>query len=243
METANPFSGFRTCGGPPRLLLLTLFLLFVQVVFHLILAGVLKGTGVTPLSYEEFIPAHLASLWLCWAILDGAGAGWRAALAEWNRGLAADLKKAALYFGGYAGLLAAMAVVLLAAYLLSGEGLERFMAPLTRKTGGENAALAAASFSGGRFALVLLDACVLAPLAEELFFRRIVFVSLRARGFWYAALLSSLLFALFHGAAFLMTLPVGLYFAWVYERERRLPVVIALHGLVNLFAVLFKTFA
>ena len=81
-------------------------------------------------------------------------------------------------------------------------------------------------------------------VAEELLFRRILFAALRARkGFWASALISGLAFALFHGKTALLVFPVGVYLCWVYERERRLPVNILLHGLINLSVTAFKALA
>jgi hypothetical protein len=190
------------------------------------------------------IPALLATGLVSWTLLRNAGVSWRGALAGWRRGAARDLGKAAGYFGGYALVLCCIFGALYAAYYLLGSGVTDVMRPLSDKNGVENTQLhGIAVLFRLRLLVVLLSACVLAPVVEEVFFRRIVFVTLRLRkGFWFSAFWSSLLFALFHGLAAPIILPVGLYFCWVYERERRLSVNILLHSLVNLSMIGLKVF-
>jgi membrane protease YdiL (CAAX protease family) len=59
------------------------------------------------------------------------------------------------------------------------------------------------SFAGSspfRTALIVVGAAVLAPVSEELFFRGVIFGLIRKNaGFYLAAVLSSLVFSLFHG--------------------------------------------
>jgi hypothetical protein len=135
-----------------------------------------------------------------------------------------------------------LGAVLLAAYYLFGNRAEAVMKPLSDANGVENGLLKGITQgSVPRLLLVLFSACVLTPVVEEVFFRRIVFVTLRLRkGFWFSAFWSSLLFSLFHGLAAPVILPVGLYLCWVYERERRLPVNIFLHAFVNLSMITLK---
>lgn len=82
---------------------------------------------------------------------------------------------------------------------------------------------------------------ILIPLAEELIFRGMVFASLRERfQFPVSAVISALLFALFHG-----NLPQGVYafilglaMAWVYENCRTLAAPYVFHISANIFSVL-----
>ncbi|GAB6097929.1 type II CAAX endopeptidase family protein [Desulfatiferula olefinivorans] len=82
---------------------------------------------------------------------------------------------------------------------------------------------------------------VLAPLAEELFFRGLVFGYLRRRGFLSALLISTGLFVLAHSfSGFpLVQLVGGLVFGVCYEKERSLwaPVVIHAAGNMTLFTI------
>ncbi len=78
--------------------------------------------------------------------------------------------------------------------------------------------------------LAAVEACVVAPVVEESFFRGFVFRGLLGRyvrlipglrlNFWWAAALSGLLFALFHGELGLIVpfTGVGMLFAWIFRR-------------------------
>jgi membrane protease YdiL (CAAX protease family) len=104
----------------------------------------------------------------------------------------------------------------------------------------------------GKAAAVLL-AIVVAPLTEELFFRGIVFRSVRDRwGFWPGAIASSLLFGLahyvpspWHDAVLLQSIMVftGLGLCWIYERRGSFVANVAAHmafntvGLLTIFLV------
>lgn len=81
---------------------------------------------------------------------------------------------------------------------------------------------------------------IIAPIAEELFFRGVVFNAwLREHGYRRALLGSSLLFALIHGSL-LALLPIfllGIGLALVYERTRSLLASMVMHATVNGIAV------
>jgi len=244
MEDNNPFEGIKTCAGYTQLWLFAALVVLLQVGISTVVAMAEKRSGLSFSSFEAMIPALLATGLVSWILLRKAGVSWRGALEGWRRGAVADLGKAAGYFGGYALVLCCLFGVLYGAYCLFGPGVTEVMRPLSAKNGLENTQLhSLALFFRLRLLLVLFSACVLAPVVEEVFFRRIVFVTLRLRkGFWFSALCSSLLFSLFHGLAAPIILPVGLYFCWVYERERRLSVNILLHALVNLSMIGLKVF-
>lgn len=64
-------------------------------------------------------------------------------------------------------------------------------------------------------------ASLLAPLAEELFFRGFLFAGMRnGLGPWFAAIFSSVLFALAHMSPYLYppVFAIGLFLTWVYRR-------------------------
>lgn len=74
-----------------------------------------------------------------------------------------------------------------------------------------------------------------APLSEELFFRGFVFSGLLKWGFWPAALLSALLFTLFHldvGSVIPFTI-IGVVLAWLYYSRGTLWDSITFHFLFN----------
>jgi uncharacterized protein len=95
---------------------------------------------------------------------------------------------------------------------------------------------------------LLLSAVVVAPLAEEVFFRGMLFQALRDRlGRWGAILLSAVVFAGAHVVAepsgvggalvFAMILPLGVYLAWLFERRGSLAAVIGVHAAFNALTV------
>jgi membrane protease YdiL (CAAX protease family) len=85
---------------------------------------------------------------------------------------------------------------------------------------------------------LLVEACLWAPLFEELGFRAALFGGLRSRfSFWPAALLSSVAFGAAHAYELVGTLAicgVGFVLAWVYERTRSLWACVLVHALFNL---------
>lgn len=89
--------------------------------------------------------------------------------------------------------------------------------------------------------LVGLSVVVLAPVAEEVFFRGVVFNAwLREGGRRRAFIGSSALFAVIH-LSLVSLLPIfllGLALAWVYDRTRSLLAPIAMHATVNGISVL-----
>ena len=91
--------------------------------------------------------------------------------------------------------------------------------------------------------LVIVRAVLLAPIAEELVFRGLVFRRMREyTGFWPAALVSAALFGLYH-----MNLPQGIYaflfgimLAVLYDRFRNILVPILVHFAANLLSVILE---
>jgi len=80
----------------------------------------------------------------------------------------------------------------------------------------------------------VLAMLVLAPLAEELFFRGVVYRLFRQSfGVLFAIVLSAVCFAMMHGALLSPQLVGGLIFAVAYEWGRNLWVPIALHAGAN----------
>ncbi len=97
-------------------------------------------------------------------------------------------------------------------------------------------AIASAGFSWSAMLTMLVMAGVVAPFAEELVFRGLLFPWLRARlGVPAAVLLSALCFAALHGAAILIPAltVVGVAFAVIYQRSGSLWPAIVAHGVFN----------
>lgn len=83
----------------------------------------------------------------------------------------------------------------------------------------------------------LLSTVFLAPFAEELYYRGMLFQALRQRLWrWPAIGVSGLIFGLVHGEplAILLTFAAGMAFAWGFARRGTLFVPIAAHAMFNL---------
>ncbi|MGH2401977.1 MAG: CPBP family glutamic-type intramembrane protease [Candidatus Limnocylindria bacterium] len=90
--------------------------------------------------------------------------------------------------------------------------------------------------------LVVLSIVILAPIAEEVFFRGVVFNAwLREGGRKWAFIGSSILFAVIHISvvALVPIFLLGLALAWIYERTGNLLAPIAMHATVNGISVAF----
>ncbi len=98
--------------------------------------------------------------------------------------------------------------------------------------------------------LVLVQACICAPIVEEMMFRGLLFDALRMRwGLWCGAILSATVFSLAHNTlpgGFLQLWTLGFVFALVFRRNRSLIPNILMHGIHNglvtfiMFAVFSK---
>lgn len=93
----------------------------------------------------------------------------------------------------------------------------------------------------------LINLCVtvlLAPVVEELIFRRAIIDRTRPYGEGLAIVFSALMFGLFHGNLFqfFYAFGVGLMLGFVYVRTGRLRYTIALHATVNLFGGVITPF-
>lgn len=86
---------------------------------------------------------------------------------------------------------------------------------------------------------LMLAGAVLAPLAEELFFRGVVYGALRRHGVLLATLVSALLFGLAHGISVLLpaTALIGVVNALLYERSKSIWPSVVAHAVNN--AILF----
>ncbi len=88
----------------------------------------------------------------------------------------------------------------------------------------------------GTLALFFFTGGVVAPIAEEFFFRGIIYRLLRPMGVAAAILISTLLFASAHAMHGMVPVPQlvgGILFAAAYEKEGHLAVPIIIHGAGN----------
>ncbi|MBI4655184.1 MAG: CPBP family intramembrane metalloprotease [Elusimicrobia bacterium] len=76
---------------------------------------------------------------------------------------------------------------------------------------------------------------ILTPIVEEIFFRRLLYVALRHQyNFKRSIVFGSLIFALFHPGALLLTFITSFVCYYLYERFQRLSLTIFLHSFNNL---------
>jgi membrane protease YdiL (CAAX protease family) len=86
--------------------------------------------------------------------------------------------------------------------------------------------------------VMFVTICIAAPIIEELFFRGVLFRSMKRFGPWTAAVLSSLIFALLHSnpvqAIFIFL--VAMVLCWAYNASDSVIVPIILHALNNIIS-------
>lgn len=91
-------------------------------------------------------------------------------------------------------------------------------------------------YSQNSFGVVVLVVGILAPIAEEMVFRGLVYARLAdyLGGKW-GILLSGLLFGIYHGnmVQFIFSAILGFWFAWLYQKSGKLLVPILAHAAVN----------
>lgn len=89
-------------------------------------------------------------------------------------------------------------------------------------------------------AVTVAIACVAAPIFEELLFRKILIDRLSGYSEKFAVLFSALCFAMFHMNffQFFYTFGMGLIFAYVYVKTKKVAVTVTMHALLNLWGSL-----
>lgn len=94
--------------------------------------------------------------------------------------------------------------------------------------------------------LLILGSVVIAPIAEEIFYRGMLFPAIHRRlGLWPAMGISATLFGLMHFETplqefllvLLIIIPLGMWLAWIYHRRGTLLVPILAHATFNLVQV------
>lgn len=89
--------------------------------------------------------------------------------------------------------------------------------------------------------LFMIVPAIIAPILEEIIFRKIIFGELHKRmNFFFAALLSTLVFAIVHNdpAHLLMYATMGFVFAFLYVKTKRILVPIIVHAAMNSLVIL-----
>lgn len=98
------------------------------------------------------------------------------------------------------------------------------------------------SMEGDALYAYLIAGCTVAPVTEELLFRRILFSGFRRSfSFWPSVIFSGILFSLFHGTVMHIPIAIGLsvFLSILYETTGRFTWCIVFHVLFNCAAVLY----
>jgi len=188
----------------------------------------------------------LAALWA----LSTLDINFKTTLSNSNANIVADLKLALKYFFIYA--LSAVALVFILALvgvLLLKMGL--FTMDTFHDSTSQPLKLAGQIYlhsivkSPLKFVLYLFSACILIPIEEEIFSRRLLYVSLRSKmTFMPSLFISSLIFGAGHipAASAVHAFVVSLFLGWIYEKKQNLPVNIMIHGLINFSVTMLMIF-
>lgn len=218
---------------------LTLMGGFFWLMSSLIAVEVL-GLFVPPKEWPDvgvFAATLLSALSLTFFIM-AIGINIPAVMRDWWKQRDRHLWIALKYIGIYAGgLLAVVAVGVIILVLLENTGrINPLVADFTTVADAANPMTELKLFlrnSIPRFILSLTTMCVLAPLIEEIFFRRFLFVALRKKmNFPLALLISSMLFMVVHPNKALGAIG-GIYLGYVYEKGKSLPANILVHAMAN----------
>lgn len=236
---SNPFSEVRTHDSYIKLFELFLFTFAMSVAVSVGASLFLNKVLFLGIQFEEiYIPVQgLAALAACLGALRENGVDFRKAWEDWRRNALRDLGSALMYYGVYLLIIAALLALAHFLGLFTKTPDWTNIGVLDPQKARDNALLAVLSASKPRFLLMLFGICVVTPLGEELLYRRMLYVSLRKRmGFLKSLFASSVIFSAAHTSASLAVFPISLLLGYVYEKKRRLPANIILHGLINLFA-------
>ena len=209
----NPFSGIKTCDSYRHIFELFLFVTALSVALSvgtLFLFNKILKLGVDDMSVWPFFQGAVYTL-ICLRVLKDRGVDFKAAWKDWNAKAGGDALNALKYFVGYLLIIGAMLGLVMLAIRLSG----MTEADLVRRLGGggETAVAIQTALGVSRLELVLrlFSVCVLAPIGEELFFRSLIYTTLRKKmSFLRTLFASSVLFAVTHGVASLLVFPVSL---------------------------------
>lgn len=89
--------------------------------------------------------------------------------------------------------------------------------------------------TNGNLLLNFVLMVVIAPIVEELVFRKVIVDRTLAYGQWVAIVISGLMFGLFHGNLnqFAYAVVLGMFFAFLYIKTGNLKVTIGMHAIIN----------
>ncbi|MBI4655181.1 MAG: CPBP family intramembrane metalloprotease [Elusimicrobia bacterium] len=182
-------------------------------------------------NHQEFAKQILYGLYPCIVILISLktlrkiGCNFKDALDDWNKNIRYDSILGLKYFAAY----------FLVSILLDFLGFK----PPNIIPGGYSPKIINNIFNPFEIVFVIYVVCLFIPLAEEIFFKRILYVSFRHKmSFLKAFFLSCILFAALHYVNFFPIFLWSLFSYYLYERHKRLPSNIIFHSLANFWGVI-----
>ena len=207
--------------------IILIFSLLTGMFFSLLAAAMIKDKDLLRLVVTIVIEASLAAWVLLWLRMR-YGLGARAL------GLRVSVQDVGIgFFGGLVGLGVTSAVSQIVDEIYRAVTDNKLKAPEQLPK----------SLPGGRVALAILAVAIVAPIAEEFFFRGFLYQALRRwRGPGQAAVLSALFFAIAHGAPVLIIaiFPLGIVLAYLFERQgSSVTATIAAHAIFNSIGLAF----
>ena len=183
-----------------------------------------------PAFYYATAPQAFLLLAISLGVLKRLGVNFSKTWRNWSANCGRDIRLAIVYFVG----------CIILSYLISITGYPWGL-PQDRSAFMINNAL---HWGMPGFSSFLFLICILTPLAEELFYKRLLYTGVRqGTSAPWAIVLCSLLFALVHSrATFVLVFGWGLLTYYMYERHKRLFTNVILHSLLNFLTILIKVF-
>ena len=151
-----------------------------------------------------------------------------------------DIEKKKIGVGGFIACLLITAFLMYSANII-GMILNSLIGKITEKGGVNPIANVVDDISPG---LMMLIGAVIAPVWEELLFRKFLIDRVRNYGEVTAMLMSGIMFGLFHAnfAQAIYACAMGCFWAFIYMRTGKIQITIALHMLINGFSIYLSKF-
>lgn len=221
---------------------------FVMVMSPIVVVEVLRPffrpkEWADVVTFGSQIISALCLVWFVMAVGINIPTVWR----DWWEHRAEHLRIVYKYFAIYAGFVALVisVLVVILVFLEEAGKINPIIVDLADNADMGNQMVRLKHFLNNsipRFILSVVGMCVLAPVTEEIFFRRFLFVALRKKtSFPLALFISSALFMVVHPNMALGAIG-GIYLGYVYEKGKSLPANILVHAAAN-FSVIASSMA
>lgn len=214
-----------------------------RVFLSYILFAILPGKIFPILKNQEIqlVMTGIGSLVAIYPYVKKLGYGYKD-VCEYFSGITTEFKPALKYWVVLMCLLYvsdAIIAIALAAIDLPWSNMLLFWNDQTHNPAIADSFITALRASPARIPLFLLALCIFSPLIEEFIMRRGLYVAMRKKlPFAAAVFLNGALFGLLHGKDFLDPMLIGFFMCFAYEKGKKLSTVILIHAYMNLFVSL-----